>query len=725
MGRILKYALIAAGAAVALLVVAAVTFSLLFDPNDFRDTIAKQVEGRTGREFVIEGDLDVSLFPWLAIDVGRTRLGNAGGFGDEPMASFERARLSVKLLPLIFRREISVGTAELDTLVLNLAVKRDGQSNWDDLAGRDAESAEGEAGSKTRALDVASVSLVNASIRYDDAEAGERYLLSDMNLRSGSVRPGKPVPLSGGFAFRLQPAETSGTVEFETVAAFDTDAGTIALDDLSIEGATAGDAPMRISLAAPAIVLDTNASRAEVGEVRLSVFDVDIEANVEPFSYADAIEPVASIEVGAFSPKSLMRKLDIDVPETADPAALGKLILSARAEVGERAVRLSKLDLTLDETRFTGTLSVPRGAGGTYQVDLAGDAIDLDRYMAPGGTGGGAGTSSDAPAEIPAEMIRTTNARGTLKIAKASLGGMRFENLSVGLNAANGRLRLNPLSAKLFGGTYQGDVRIDASGRVPVLSVDERIQDLSLGALAEAMFDQKDITGRMNGSFRLEGRGSDMAQIQKSLAGNMSFVLSDGIWHGTDVWYQLRRARALFRKEPAPEPVLPAQTRFSEVSATGVVSEGVMRNDDFKAELPFMQLTGRGTVDFPTATVDYSLSGRVLERPEFATAATPEELSDLTRAVIPIRVTGPLAEPAFRIDFASLVRERVKEEVRDRLLDRLLGGSDKKEDAKQDGAAAAEAPADAAGEAPDEAPQEEQETDPEDELKKRLKELFD
>ncbi len=725
MGRILKYALVAAGALVALLVIAAVTFSLLFDPNDFRDTIAGQVRDSTGRELTIEGDLDVSLFPWLAVDVGRTRLGNAAGFGDEPMASFERARLSVKLLPLIFRREISVGTAELDALVLNLAVKRDGRSNWDDLAGREGEGAEGEAGSGTRALDVASVSLVNASIRYDDAQAGERYLLSDMNLRSGSVRPGKPVPLSGGFAFRLQPAETSGTVEFDTVAAFDTDAQKISLDDLAIEAQTAGDAPLRVSLDAPAIVFDTGASRAEVGEVRIRVFDVDIEANVEPFSYAGSIEPVASIDVAAFSPRSFMQALDIVPPETADPAALGKLVLAARAAVTERAVRLTGLDLTLDETRFTGTLSVPRNAAGRYQFDLAGDRIDLDRYMAPAEAGGGAGSKSGAaPVEIPAGMIRATNARGTLKIAAASLGGMRFENLTVGLDSSNGRLRLNPLSARLFDGSYEGDVRLDASGTVPVLTVDEKVQNLSLGALAEAMFDQKDITGRMNGSFRLEGRGSDMGEIQKTLAGNMSFVLSDGIWHGTDVWYQLRRARALFRKETPPEPVLPAQTRFSEVSATGVVTDGVMQNDDFRAELPFMQLTGRGSVDFPTATVDYSLSGRVLERPELATGATPEELADLTRAVIPIRVTGPLAEPGFRIDFASLVRERVKEEVRDRVLDRLLGGSDKKDD-KGDADNKQDAAATDAGDAQQPDAEPEQETDPEDELKQKLKDLFD
>ena len=83
---------------VAIVVIAAISFFLLFDPNNFRDDISAEVERVTGREFVIEGDITLSYFPWLAIDVGKTRLGNAPGFGSEPFATFEHARLSVCLL---------------------------------------------------------------------------------------------------------------------------------------------------------------------------------------------------------------------------------------------------------------------------------------------------------------------------------------------------------------------------------------------------------------------------------------------------------------------------------------------------------------------------------------------------------------------------------------------------------------------------------------------------
>ena len=42
---------------------------------------------------------------------------------------------------------------------------------------------------------------------------------------------------------------------------------------------------------------------------------------------------------------------------------------------------------------------------------------------------------------------------------------------------------------------------------VPALAVNENIRGVSLGALARAMFDQQNVTGTINGTFRLGGRG--------------------------------------------------------------------------------------------------------------------------------------------------------------------------------------------------------------------------
>jgi AsmA protein len=200
---------------------------------------------------------------------------------------------------------------------------------------------------------------------------------------------------------------------------------------------------------------------------------------------------------------------------------------------------------------------------------------------------------------------------------------------------------------------------------------------VKLGALARAMFDQENVTGTINGQFKLAGQGEDLAAIQRSLGGSISMQLLDGAWEGTDVWHELRKARAMYKQEPTPEPVLPARTQFSSVKMTGAVSRGVFESDDLEAELPFMRLTGNGTVDFPTAEVDYRMTARILESPEFVDAASEEELEEFTEAVIPLRITGSLAAPSIAPDIEEMlkeeVREKVEEEIKDQLK-KLLGG---------------------------------------------------
>ena len=94
MAKLVKVILIIAAAFVGVGLIASIAIALFFDPNDYRDGIESVVEKNTGREFSIEGDISLTVFPWLALEVGQTSFGNAEGFGSEPMLSFESARMS-------------------------------------------------------------------------------------------------------------------------------------------------------------------------------------------------------------------------------------------------------------------------------------------------------------------------------------------------------------------------------------------------------------------------------------------------------------------------------------------------------------------------------------------------------------------------------------------------------------------------------------------------------
>ena len=275
-----------------------------------------------------------------------------------------------------------------------------------------------------------------------------------------------------------------------------------------------------------------------------------------------------------------MRLFDVDPPETADPSALSLVIIDATAEVTASAIELTDLVIKMDDTSFSGTMSVPSTATGAYQFELRGDSVELARYMEPSDASASAASDDAVPIEIPVELIKPLNARGKFQMDRASLGNIVFENIDVGLNSNNGKMRIFPISSEFFGGSYSGDVRIDVSGAAPALSMNEEIAGVDLARLARAMFDQDNVTGTIAGSFVLAGKGSDIAEIQNNLSGDMSIELQDGAFVGTDVWYELRKARALIKGEPAPTAVLPAKTDFNSLRMTGVVADGILRSDD-------------------------------------------------------------------------------------------------------------------------------------------------
>ncbi len=642
MSRLLKGIALLVAIVVALFAIAAVALIIFFDPNDFREDIANAVGESTGREFAIEGDVSISLFPWLAVEVGRSTLGNAPGFGDDDFAAFERAEVGVQLMPLLLRQEVVAGTITVDGLALNLAVNRRGTGNWEDLgeeAPAEAGADSGEGGADS-ALDIAGIRLTNATIRYADAQSASSYVLTDAELDIGTI---------------------SG------------DGDTISIAGMSLRALLEGlaSAPTQLEFDTGGISVQTADETVTIEPLDFSVLGIDISARVEPFSYAGAVEPVAVIEVDAFSPRSVMHQLDIEAPVTADPSALSNVIIDATAAVGETAISLSDVNIKFDDTTLGGTLSVPLTDSGTYRIDMNADRIDLARYMEPTTDAEAAADAETVPVEIPSDLIRPLNVRGNLKVAAASLGDIEFSDVELGLNVGGGRLRLHPITAELFGGTYNGDVRIDASGNTPSLSVDEKIEGVNMANLAVAMFEQENITGTISGAFKLAGHGDDMGAIQRSLNGNMSFELLDGAYEGTDIWYELRRARARLKNEEPPEPQLPPRTPFSAVTATGVVTNGVMQNDDLFAELPFMQLRGRGSVDLAAATIDYGLTARILEQPESLTDVTEEELEDFTEAEIPLKITGSLESPTVRPDIEALLREKIEEKIEEKVKDKL------------------------------------------------------
>ena len=130
MKSLLKIVLAIVGLLAALAVALAIAVFLLFDPKDYQPLLEKSVQQSTGRKLTLAGDLGLKLFPCCSVTLGRAALGNPPGFPAGEFASVNAAALSLKIWPLITRREVEIGKVRLDGLNANLMVRADGAANW-------------------------------------------------------------------------------------------------------------------------------------------------------------------------------------------------------------------------------------------------------------------------------------------------------------------------------------------------------------------------------------------------------------------------------------------------------------------------------------------------------------------------------------------------------------------------------------------------------------------
>ena len=164
------------------------------DPNDFREEITRLVKQQTGRELQLQGDLSVSLFPWLGIRTQGLKLAQPNGIEGD-MLTVQTAQLRVKLLPL-FSRRLEVDTVVLEGPRLNLVTLPGGVNSLTGLSteGVGKNGVDGDPVPKPEkpqaavvALVIQGLQLTDGSLLWDDQETGQRYQLSELNVQTGNL----------------------------------------------------------------------------------------------------------------------------------------------------------------------------------------------------------------------------------------------------------------------------------------------------------------------------------------------------------------------------------------------------------------------------------------------------------------------------------------------------------------------------------------------------------
>ena len=690
MAKLLKILGIVVGALVGLFIVILVGIALTFDPNDYRSDIELAVEESTGRTLTLAGDLELQLFPRLRIALGQAELSNATGFGDAPFARIDGARLQVGILPLLIARRLEIDEALLSGLTLNLARDAQGRGNWEDLGGAaavpdedEAEDAADEAveieGSAELALSVQSIVVENADVNWDDATTGASWALANFNLDIADFSLDAAFPMSTSFS--LSGSDIAIDLVADMQATLGLDDNTYLLEDLTVDlegqGAAWPGGEGALALQFDALEANLDAETVDLTGLVLEFLDVTVNGDLAGRNLFSNLSLTGGVEIEEFDPAEIMDLFGIEL-ETADPDVLGLVAASAELAYDSDQMMLEQMTLRLDQSTMTGSLGMQ---GETLRFDLTVDDINADRYLPPAEEAPQEEEGSLDEVDLPLDFLRSFDTNGRMAVGAFQFDGLSFADFALQVSAQDGRIRLSP-SAALYSGTYEGTIGIDVQDDAALLTLDHTLASVDVAAFMRDYLDSEMFTGTVGLDMDVAATGANVGEIMRALDGDVSFALTDGAWQGVDVWHQLRRARATFEQVDAPaEPDGEPRTPFSRISASGVIEDAVLTNNDLTAAFDFMTVSGAGTVELLNDAMDFNVTATFNDNEMLQ---SDELMADLAGDSLPLTVTGSLAEPSVRPDFRALVRaeaqeaidERVeeeREELRDRLQDRLRG----------------------------------------------------
>ncbi len=687
--RLLKIAAWLLAGIVGLVIVGVALVAIFFDPNDYKSDIERLVAEQTGRTFTLSGDLKLSIFPWLAVQVGPATLGNAPGFGETPMVAIKGARLGVRLRPL-FSGRFEIGAVQLDAPRFVLIKTAEG-NNWSDL-GKDGDDTTANDESASGKLDasVASMTIQQGWLSYEDRVAGTTTLVSDFNFSTGKLSPGEPFDMDTSLTLqRGDDMNVEAQMTANITADLDTSRYQLSKPDIKLL-LKGGDYPkegLPVKLTANNITADLEAQTAQVSALAMEAAGAKLTGELQATQLIDAPSITGTVKLAPASLRELAPKFGITLPETSDAKAFTRFSMEAGVAATTTTVEFKPLTLHLDDTTMTGSAGVADLDRMALRFDLVVDRINADRYLPPKVEPAAEKTpaptaTKDEPTPIPVELIRDLNMRGKLAINECTFSGVKLTGVNLSIDAEDGKLQLSPMQATLYDGKYRGNITVDARGKQPQLSLEQHLDGINFAPLVEALYQSKRLIGRGSINMKLAGNGPDTDAIKKTLDGTLDFSVNDGAITGFDLWYEIRRARAVLKQQAIPTRSGPEQTNFTNLRGSAVVTDGQLNNQDLVAALQYLKVTGQGSINMVSNAIDYRLNAAVLKIP--AEDKLAEQTQDIVGLTIPVRITGTINEPKVRPDVEGLLKEKAKqkideekqkleEKLKDKLKDKLRG----------------------------------------------------
>ena len=627
---------------VVLALVGAGVLAYLVSRVDIRAEIERAVEGATGRDLTIAGDVGVSYWPVLGVHAAEASLSNVAGGRAPAFVAAEDIHVGVELRPLLNRR-IVVRELVLQQPRIALEIDAAGAPNW--VLGRRPGPATPptttpppQTPSRPPTIDVSqttlrAVRIMGGAITYFDARRNSNWSLSDVNVRTALEALDRPMRIEGVVRYADRVLDVD------------------------------------MSVGRPGAAL-----RGEITPLRLELAGELIDATFDGQTTAASGELAGTVRASGPSLRQLTAWAGAPMQGVF---GFEQFAVSGRLQIGGGAYSFSNAGFAVDQVRGRGNFVLSERNGKPYvsgQLEL--NDFDLNPYLtgqappptpeaelaaaaeAPGGPTPAAELAvveaapraldvQAAPSETPIDFsgLSAFNADLELVTGAVLFQRMRIDGARLNLVLNDGFLASTVQSVTLYGGSGSG--RFEINAREPAVSV---LQDLSFNRLDARRFlsdaiNFSNIEGRAALNLNLRASGRTQSEMIAGLDGGAYLEVVSGTLHGVDLGGLSTTIRNALRGELVSAQ---ARTPFQGFSANFAIADGVLATDSLSFNTPDLRIPGIGVIDVPGRRMDVRLAPR----------------SPQGGIVIPFSVRGAWGQFAYAGDMSDRAQREILPRVR-------------------------------------------------------------
>ena len=383
----------------------------------------------------------------------------------------------------------------------------------------------------------------------------------------------------------------------------------------------------------------------------------------------------------------------------ADLTALASLLLNGKIKIGSMVydqyhitglnlavkadgnkVATHDLDVKINDSQIKGTLALSQFAKPFYTFDLDINQLNLNEYI------------RDAPTEtkttgnewIDLGALQALNANGSLGIAKLNYGKTMLSNVRLILKADGGVAKLAPFSARLYGGSMNGSLNVDAR-KTPHITFKQTMNKVNVNPLLSDTINNDMLSGVGTVNIDISTQGNTVNAFKKSLAGTASLAITDGALKGIDIAKQIRVIKSKVNMLKGNGAEIAAnqtqKTDFSELTANFTIKDGIAHNADLSMKAPILRLAkgdSFGDINIGNETLNYTATPRIVKSIK---GQGGEDLNQLAGIAIPLKISGTFTNPKFELDTKAIITGLAKSKLLEKIggdkglaVQELMGG---------------------------------------------------